>query len=468
MTNQPGDDRPTGSTSGQQPPWAAPQTPQPGAEHAPEHTQEIPAARPTQEIPRAQEPVWTQPGTQPAYAPSSQQPQQVPPIGPPSRQPKRRGWLVPAAVGTALLVGGGGIAVGAALSQDDPKAAAAVSSSATSDIGTNTAPAVDQASAVAPDWVKTASAVTPSVVSLDVASSAGEGEGSGVIIDEAGHIVTNNHVASGAGAGAKITVTLSDQRAFEATVVGTDPSTDLAVVKLTGAPDDLKPVSFGKSSDLKVGQPVMAVGNPLGLSGTVTTGIVSALNRPVTTSASDRSSQWGSGDATAVFTNAIQTSAAINPGNSGGALVDASGRLIGINSSIASLGSSSGSQSGNIGIGFAIPVDEVTSIAKQLIANGKAEHAYLGVQAPTGIVKDGDGRREAAVIAQVYPNTPASAAGLKSGDAIISMDGTAVTGYESLISRVFGKAVGDKSTIEYIRDGKRAKVEITFTQRPAS
>src|SRR6478735_12565820 len=233
-----------------------------------------------------------------------------------------------------------------------------------------------QSTASAPDWAAVSAAVSPSVVSIDVTTQQGSGAGSGVVFDKSGHILTNNHVVGDATGNGAITVTLNDGRTYAATIVGTDPSTDLAVIKLTNGPSDLTPITLGDSEALKVGDPAMAVGNPLGLSGTVTTGIISALNRPVSTGTASESplgQQQTSGDE--VVTNAIQTSAAINPGNSGGALVNAKGELIGINSSIASLGqSSSGSQSGNIGIGFAIPVKEAKSIADQLIKSGKAEH----------------------------------------------------------------------------------------------
>ena len=254
---------------------------------------------------------------------------------------------------------------------------------------------VVQANGSTPDWAATAKAVSPSVVAIQVASGQAEGQGSGVIIDKAGHILTNNHVATGAGANAKITVTLDDGRTYSATIAGTDPATDLAVLTLQNPPDNLTPVSIGGSDSLVVGQPVMAIGNPLGLAGTVTTGIVSALNRPVSTGSAE-SGQGTSGDP--VVTNAIQTSAAINPGNSGGALVTANGQLIGINSSIASLGSSQSTQSGNIGIGFAIPSNEAKTIASQLIANGTAEHAYLGVSSEDTTVADGSSQRAAAAV----------------------------------------------------------------------
>ncbi|HEY5247457.1 MAG TPA: PDZ domain-containing protein, partial [Dermatophilaceae bacterium] len=237
----------------------------------------------------------------------------------------------------------------------------------------------------------------------------------------------------------------------------------------TNAPEDLKAIALGDANSIKVGEPVMAVGNPLGLAGTVTTGIVSALNRPVTTSdqSADPSTQQSSEP---VVTNAIQTSAAINPGNSGGALVNASGQLIGINSAIASLGSSSGSssQSGNIGIGFAIPVNEARSIADQLISTGKATHPYLGVASKDGVVADGSARRAAAVLTNVVSGTPADKAGMQAGDAIIAIDGDSIDGSLSLVAQVRERSVGDKVTITVLRDGQRKDVNATLVAKSTS
>ncbi len=271
---------------------------------------------------------------------------------PPRRE--RRGFAGTAGVAllAAVLASGGTYAV---TQLTDTAAPSTTASAATTTQNQGTSPTVVQGNATAPDWTAVAKAVSPSVVSIDVTTQQGSGAGSGVILDDNGHVLTNNHVVGDATGSGAINVTLADGRTYEATIVGTDPSTDLAVIKLASAPSDLTPISLGDSAVLKVGDPVMAVGNPLGLSGTVTTGIVSALNRPVSTSEASPSPN-GQTSSDTVVTNAIQTSAAINPGNSGGALVNAKGELIGINSSIASLGASEGSQSGNIGIGFAIPV----------------------------------------------------------------------------------------------------------------
>src|SRR5450631_294483 len=335
--------------------------------------------------------------------------------------------------------------------------------------GPTTSSAQIGGSASAPNWSVTAGAVSPSVVAITVTSSQGGGQGSGVIFDTKGHILTNNHVVAAGGTGSKLTVTLNDKRTYDATVVGTDPSTDLAVIKLTNAPSDLRAIALGDANAIRVGDQVMAVGNPLGLAGTVTTGIVSALNRPVTTS--DQSTDPTTAQsADPVVTNAIQTSAAINPGNSGGALVNASGQLIGINSAIASLGSSSGSssQSGNIGIGFAIPVNEARSIADQLISTGKATHPYLGVSSKDGVVADGSAKRAAAVLSNVVSGTPADKAGLQANDAIIAVDGNPIDGSLSLVAQVREHNVGDSVSLTVLRNGQRKNIDVALVAKPAT
>jgi putative serine protease PepD len=322
---------------------------------------------------------------------------------------------------------------------------------------------VKQANASNPNWSVTAGVVSPSVVSITVTGSSGTAQGSGVIYDTAGHILTNNHVVVGGGSDSTLTVTLNDERTFGATVVGTDPSTDLAVIKLTNGPANLTPISLGSTSTLKVGDPVMAIGNPLGLAGTVTTGIVSALNRPVSTS--DQSEDPTNTQTTnPVVTNAIQTSAAINPGNSGGALVNASGQLVGINSAIASLGSStdSSSESGSIGIGFAIPVNEARLIASQLIASGTAVHPYLGVSVTDGVVTDGSSKRAAAVLGSVVSGSPSEQAGLKAGDAIVAVDGNPIDGSLSLVAQIHEFTVGNTVKLTVVRNGQPSNINVTL------
>ncbi len=395
---------------------------------------------------------WVAPPTQPPVAPP---PQTGPPPAP--REPKRSGGRRAAEISLVALLAAG-------LASGGTYAVTRANAPATQGISSVSAPVV-QADGSAPDWAATAKAVSPSVVAIQVASGQAEGEGSGVIIDKAGHILTNNHVATGAGTNAKITVTLDDGRTYSATIAGTDAATDLAVLTLQNPPDDLSPVSIGDSDALAVGQPVMAIGNPLGLAGTVTTGIVSALNRPVSTG-SEQSTPGSSSDP--VVTNAIQTSAAINPGNSGGALVTANGQLIGINSSIASLGSSQGGQSGNIGIGFAIPSNEAKTIAQQLIADGTAEHAYLGVSSEDATVTDGSSQRAAAAVRSVASGTPAASAGLQVGDAVIAIDGERVDSSLALVAAIREHQVGDKITLTVIRNGQHVDVPVTLAARPAN
>ncbi|CAN7505941.1 trypsin-like peptidase domain-containing protein [Terrabacter sp. LjRoot27] len=395
----------------------------------------------------------------------------TPPLGEGSRPAPKRESRIGQTLGVALLaavLASGGTY--AATQLGDQGTPTATTTASTTNQNQGSSPTVVQGNATAPDWTAVSAAVTPSVVSIDVTTQQGSGAGSGVVFDKSGHILTNNHVVGDATGNGAITVTLNDGRTYAATIVGTDPSTDLAVIKLTNGPSDLTPITLGDSEALKVGDPAMAVGNPLGLSGTVTTGIVSALNRPVSTGTSSESplgQQQASGDE--VVTNAIQTSAAINPGNSGGALVNAKGELIGINSSIASLGqSSSGSQSGNIGIGFAIPVKEAKSIADQLIKSGKAEHAFLGVSTRDTVVSDGSAKRAGAQVVSVNGGTPAANAGIKNGDVVIAVDGQRIDSATALVAQIREMTAGDKTTLTVIRDGARQDVPVTLAVKPAS
>jgi putative serine protease PepD len=405
------------------------------------------------------------PPVPPAFGPTQQQ---TPP--PPPRRDRRIGQTAVTALLAAVLASGGTYAATQYAGHDGSTASS--SSSTTQSSSQGSSPTVIQGNASSPDWSAVAKAVSPSVVSIDVTTPQGEAAGSGVVFDKTGHILTNNHVVGDATGGqGQITVTLSDGRTYSATIVGTDPSTDLAVIKLASVPSDIVPISVGDSEALKVGDPVMAVGNPLGLSGTVTTGIVSALNRPVSTSTSEQNQspfgqQGSAGDE--VVTNAIQTSAAINPGNSGGALVNAKGQLVGINSSIASLSQGSSGQSGNIGIGFAIPVKEARSIAEQLIKSGKAEHAFLGVTLRDTVVTDGPARRAGAQVASVQGGTPAANAGLRSGDVVIAADGQRIDSATALVAQIREMTAGDKTTLTIVRGGKRQDVQVTLAVKPSS
>jgi putative serine protease PepD len=309
------------------------------------------------------------------------------------------------------------------------------------------------------DWSTVAGQVAPSTVSIEVSGPSGSGAGTGVLLDTAGHVLTNDHVASPAAGGGRLTVTLTDGRVYEARIVGLDPESDLAVIQLVDPPADLAPATLGDSAALEVGDPVMAIGDPLGLSGTVTTGIVSALDRPVTT---------GSGQGPTVVTAAIQTDAAVNPGNSGGPLVDSSGRVIGINSAIASLGGGTlGGQGGSIGLGFAIPVNEARAVADQLIEDGAATHARLGVRAEDTVVETAGERRTAAGIAQVVPGSPADEAGLAVGDAVLAVDGRPSTDALSLTAVIRSYRVGDEVTVTVVRDGTTDEVTVVLAPADA-
>ncbi len=367
---------------------------------------------------------------------------------PPRPQPQRRvgmAGLLAVAVLSAGIGGGVGVAADRWLDEQDQAAVMETSS------GT---PQVVQGDPTAPDWAATAEAVSDAVVAIQLTGSqGGGGAGSGVIIDADGTIVTNNHVISGGGAGAAITVVLG-AAVYDAEVVGTDPSTDLAVIRLVDPPTDLAVMEFGDSDGLRVGDPVMAIGNPLGLADTVTTGIVSALNRPVTTRAvtdGDTASSTGNGT---VVTAAIQTNAAINPGNSGGALVDAEGRLVGIPSSIATLTSNASGQGGNIGIGFAIPVNQARIIVDQLLSTGTARHPQLGVTVGDVV----SGPRLGAEIGEVVPDSAAAEAGIQPGDVVVSMDGVPVTSSESLVALVRGAKIGEPAEFGILRDGEELSV----------
>lgn len=391
---------------------------------------------------------------------------------PQAQRTQRRGGLRRVGELSAVALLAAGLASGGtytATSLADGQGTTAGTSVSSSTLPAASTVPVSDAAKSAPDWKGVASAVSPSVVSITVASSQGSGAGSGVVIDKAGHVLTNNHVVTGAGEGAELTVTLASGDTYPAKVAGTDPSTDLAVLSITDPPQDLQPITMGSSDGLEVGDPVMAIGNPLGLSGTVTTGIVSALDRPVTTneeSSSDPFAQGGTTSESAV-TNAVQTSAAINPGNSGGALVDAAGRLVGINSAIASLGGSSSSQSGSIGIGFAIPVDTARMIAEQLIADGTADHAFLGVTPQDGTAKVGSATRSGAEIAEVTSGSAADQGGLTKGDVVVAADGSPVDSAESLVAHIRADAVGSTVTLTVVRDGKLQDLDITLGQRQA-
>ncbi|RJL33458.1 S1C family serine protease [Bailinhaonella thermotolerans] len=301
-----------------------------------------------------------------------------------------------------------------------------------------------------------ASKVLPSVVSLDVTGRGEAGSGSGFVI-QGGYVVTNNHVVAPADPGGEIKVHFSNGKSSSARIVGRDPKSDIAVVK----PDDTfgAPVStLGNSDDVVVGDPVIAIGSPLGLSGTVTTGIVSALNRPV--------EAGGEQGGETAYLNAIQTDAAINPGNSGGPLVDASGRVIGVNSAIASLGRSSlgGGQTGSIGLGFAIPVNHVSRVVEQLVTTGKAKTTIIGASLDSRY--QGGGARilpeSVGGTPPIEPGGPADKAGLKAGDIILEFDGKPVENGNALIVAIRSRNPGEKVQMLVQRGGSEQTVTVTL------
>ncbi|MBA2389873.1 MAG: trypsin-like peptidase domain-containing protein [Geodermatophilaceae bacterium] len=292
----------------------------------------------------------------------------------------------------------------------------------------------------------------PAVVSIEVRLGDSGGTGSGVVIDDDGYILTNNHVVSQAADSDDATVRaiFTDGTASEARIVGRDPLSDLAVIKVERP--GLVVASLGDSSSLVVGDAVVAIGSPLGLASTVTSGIVSALNRPVRLA--------GQGSDTNAVINAIQTDAAINPGNSGGALVDGSGAVVGINTAIASLGSAGGG-SGSIGLGFAIPIDTARDIADQLISSGTATHATLGVNARSVT----DGARDGALVVAVEDNSAAAAAGIRDGDVIIGIDDIDIGSSEELVVAVDANRPGDTVTVVLVRGGDSREVQATLRAR---
>ncbi len=287
-----------------------------------------------------------------------------------------------------------------------------------------------------------ANAVLPVVVSISVSSDSASGTGSGFVIQSnasESYILTNNHVATGAGPDAEILISFQDQTEVTATIVGTNASYDLAVLRV--ARGNLPVAVLGNSDDVVVGDTTIAIGSPLGLSGTVTSGIVSALNRPVTAG--------GEGDTS--FINAIQTDAAINPGNSGGPLVNAAGQVIGINSAIATLGSNFGGSSGSIGLGFSIPINQAKRVAEELINSGSSSYPVIGVQLDTTYTGRG------ALVSSIVEDGPASSTELRAGDVIVSIDGKNIGDAAELIVRIRAKIPGDTVKLK-LDDGKEISI----------
>jgi S1-C subfamily serine protease len=361
--------------------------------------------------------------------------------------PRRAGRL---GIGVAGLVAGaligGGAGAGVATLVDDPATSAGTSAAAQNVVIENPETATTATAAAAK--------AAPSVVTVYVSGSSGSGSGSGVVLTADGFVLTNNHVVAAEGGGT-VQVRTADGTLYDASVVGTDPAFDLAVVRLDGA-EDLTPATFADSDKVQVGDVAVAIGAPLGLSNTVTDGIISATGRAVAT---------GSTQDEATVIDAIQTDAAINPGNSGGALVNGAGEVVGINTAIATVASGapgSQSQSGNIGVGFAIPGNTAQRVAKEIMETGSATRAFLGVRAQTA--SDGQNTEvgAGAEIVSIEPDSAAADAGLQSGDVVTAVGDRPVTTSTELTAAVRSQAPGEKVTLTVRRGGESRTVEVTL------
>jgi putative serine protease PepD len=362
----------------------------------------------------------------------------------------RNRWVLWAAILGALLIGGGlGAGIVAATNSSNSPAAASTTSNPASP---------GQVSAC--DVTSVANRVIPSVVTISARGSGGAGTGSGEVIKSDGYIVTNNHVIAIAANGGSVEVQFSDGQTVPATIVGRDPQTDIAVLKIDSS-RKLQPIAIGSSSSVVVGQAAVVIGAPLGLSGTVTAGIVSALDRTIEVPGEDGTS--------ALLVAAIQTDAAINPGNSGGSMVNCSGQLIGIPSAGASVPSSSGESSGgSIGLGFAIPVNTAMTIADEIISHGSVTHAYFGIGAvpiPAAAANQA-GVPEGLYVQIVTPGGPAAQAGLREGDVITKVDGQPATSTVQLQELALTKKPGDKVDLEYWRNGHSTSTTVTLGAHP--
>ncbi|MCH0538854.1 trypsin-like peptidase domain-containing protein [Streptomyces sp. MUM 203J] len=372
---------------------------------------------------------------------------------------RSRGGLIAAALITALLAGGvGGGAAGYWAA--DRQSGGTTDSTTVSAVGNAPADFKREPGTVA----AVAAQALPSVVTIEARSGAqgeGGGTGTGFVYDKEGHILTNNHVVASAADGGRLRVTFPDGKKYEAEVVGRAQGYDVAVLKLRDAPNGLTPLPLGDSDKVAVGDATIAIGAPFGLSNTVTTGIVSAKNRPVASSdgASSRNS----------YMSALQTDASINPGNSGGPLLDARGAVIGINSAIQSPGSGvpGASQAGSVGLGFAIPVNQAKNVAEQLIKTGEPVYPVIG--AVVNLTEKGEGARIVSDgvngAASVEPGGPAAKAGLKPGDVIVRFGEREIDSGPTLISEIWTHRPGDKVELTYERGGEQKEVTVTLGER---
>jgi putative serine protease PepD len=390
----------------------------------------------------------------PAYEPPGYPTEPLPPLGPPPAQPPLEDGPprrpTPPGPPWGRRIAAGAIIAAVAIGSGVTGAALAGGNTTKTIVEQQSPVSISGSSAPTETLAKVAAAVSPSVVSINVEAGQGGDTGSGIILRSDGTIVTNNHVVAAAANGAgTISVKFSDGSTASATIVGRDPDTDLAVIKAAGV-SGKKAATLGSTSTVHVGDTVLAIGSPLGLEGSVTSGIVSALHRSVLLG-----SDGGSGTGASV-SDAIQTDAAINPGNSGGPLVDDQGRVIGINSAIASLGQSAdGSQSGNIGVGFSIPIEEVRAVSDQLIKGQTPKHAQLGVD----ISDDPNG---GALVTSVVTGSAAAKAGLAAGDVITQVDGATIDDGTSLSEVIRAHNPGDKVTVHYTRSGAAHSTTVTL------
>ncbi|MCX6469165.1 MAG: trypsin-like peptidase domain-containing protein [Corynebacteriales bacterium] len=387
---------------------------------------------------------YSQQGAGPAYYPAASYGGSSYPGGTQtaSRGGSRAGLVILVVVLCALAGGIGGV-VGAGLENSSSNS---VSGGVVSGPRDNSQPAAAAVGSVQ----EVAAKVLPSVVSIDVRIGNREGEGSGIVLSQDGYILTNNHVVTAESSGTgQLTVSYNDGSTSGATVVGADPISDIAVIKASKT--GLTPITLGQSGNLAVGQSVIAVGSPLGLAGTVTTGIISSLNRPVSTQGEDNS--------TASVIDAIQTDAAINPGNSGGALVNANGALIGVNTAIASLSDSAGAQAGSIGLGFAIPIDQAMRVAQELQQTGRATQAGLGVSVQSA---SANAQTPGAQLSAVTPGGAAAKAGIPSGAVVTKVNDRVIASGDALVAAIRSHAPGDQVAITFTANGTSRTVNVTL------
>jgi len=368
---------------------------------------------------------------------------------PPAAQPRRlhalSGWkLTAAAAGASALVFGGiGVGVGAAIEGGNGNSAGLV---------TAAAPSASALTSVPKSYAAIAAKVLPSVVNINVTDSTGGDTGSGIILRSDGYILTNNHViASALNGQGNVSVTFNDGSTATARIIGADQQDDLAVIKVsrTGLPA----ATLGNASAMHVGDPVLALGSPLGLQGTVTSGIISALNRPVQTSDQSQQNPFGGSAGPTTVIDAIQTDAAVNPGNSGGPLVNAVGQVIGINSAIASTTGS------NVGVGFAIPIDQAKTVAEQLITTGKASHPLMGISLADATDSSGN---PLARVQAVSSGGPAAKAGIRAGDIIVKVGDQSTAGSEAVIAAIRAHQPGDRVGVTVLRDGAKKTMTVVL------